>query len=159
MDMLTNEATDAVSKASAAFSTGVAQASAGLEKTQEHLKEHMGKAIKKAEEVATFSQGTFDALLKSGQIWTAGVQDLSKQIAATAQSQMEDTMSTFKALSGLRSLKEVMDLQTSFARSAVEKAMSETGRLTDASFRLAEQTMAPLTARVSVAVETFSKAV
>jgi phasin family protein len=158
MDMSTNETNETLTKASAAFSTGVAQASAGLEKTQAQIKEQMGKAMKKAEEVASFNQGTLDAVMKSSQIWAAGVQDLSKQFAATAQSQLEQTMSTFKAMSSLRSLKDVMDLQTSFARSAVEKAMSETGRLTDASLRLAEETMAPLTARVSVAVETFSKA-
>ena len=37
--------------------------------------------------------------------------------------------------------------------------MSETGRLTDASIKLAEQAMAPLTARVNVAVEKFTRSV
>jgi phasin family protein len=86
------------------------------------------------------------------------VQGLSKHLAATAQTQMEETMSAFKALTALRSLKDVMDMQASFARASVEKAMTETGKLTDATFKLAEETLAPLTARVTVAVETFSKA-
>jgi phasin family protein len=118
----------------------------------------MEKAMKKAEEIASFNQGTVEALMKSSQIWTTGVQGLSKHLAATAQTQMEETMSAFKALTALRSLKDVMDMQASFARASVEKAMTETGKLTDATFKLAEETLAPLTARVTVAVETFSKA-
>ena len=39
----------------------------------------------------------------------------------------------------------------------MEKTLAESGRLTDASVKLAEQTMAPLTARVTLAMEKFSK--
>jgi phasin family protein len=137
---------------------GYAKVAAGMEQTQAQLKGQIEKAMKKAEEVATFNQGTIDAMMKSGQIWAAGVQDISKQFAATAQTQLGETLSTFKTLTGMRSLKDMMDLQASFARSSVESAMTHTSHLTDASFKLAEQTMAPLTERVSLAVETFAKA-
>ena len=45
-----------------------------------------------------FSQGNVEAMVKSGQIWAAGVQDIGKQIAANAQASFDETMSTFKAL-------------------------------------------------------------
>lgn len=146
-------------KAGAAMSTGFSEAAAGLEKTQTQIKEQMEKAMKKAEEVASFGQGTVEAMVKSGQIWSTGMQDLGKQFAASAQSQFDETMSTFKVMTSLRSLKELMDVQSGFARATMEKAMSETGRMTDAGFRLAEEAAAPLTARVALAVETFSKPV
>ncbi len=145
-------------KVAAAVSDAAGQAVAGFEKTQVKLKEGMEKAMKTAEEIMSFNQGNIDALMKSSQIWAAGIQDLSKQWAATAQTAMGETMSTFKALSGVKSLKEAIDLQTSLARSSMEKAMAESGKFTDASVKLAEQTMAPLAARVTLAVETFSKA-
>jgi phasin family protein len=66
-------------------------------------------------------------------------------------------MSTFKALSSVRSLKDAFELQASFARTTMEKTLAESGRLTDASMKLTEQAMAPLTARVSLAVEKFAK--
>ncbi len=40
--------------------------------------------MKSAEELVSFSQGNFEAMMKAGQIWAAGVQDLQKQFAATA---------------------------------------------------------------------------
>jgi phasin family protein len=96
--------------------------------------------------------------VKSGQIWAAGVQDLSRQMAATAQASLDETLETFKALSSVKSLKDAIDLQASFARSALEKTMAESGKLTDASLKLTEQALAPITARVTMAVEQFAKA-
>jgi phasin family protein len=131
---------------------------AGFEKTQVKIKEGVEKAMKTAEEIMSFNQGNIDALMKSSQIWAAGIQDLSKQWAATAQTAMGETMTTFKALSSVKSLKEAIDLQTNLARSSMEKAMAESGKFTDASVKLAEQTMAPIAARVTLAVESFTKA-
>jgi phasin family protein len=136
---------------------GMANAAAGFEQTQAKVKEGMEKAMRTAEEFVAFGQGNMEAFVRSGQIWAAGVQDLSKQFAATAQASIDETVSTFKALSGVRSLKDAIDLQSSLARSTMEKTLAESGRLTDASFKLTEQALAPLTARVTLAVEKFAK--
>jgi phasin family protein len=57
----------------------------------------------------------------------------------------------------VKSVKEAVDLQSGFARSSIEKMVSETSKVTDASVKLAEEALAPLTARMSVAVQTFGK--
>ena len=114
--------------------------------------------MKTAEELVAFGQGNLEAMLKSSQIWATGMQDLSKQIAASAQASFDETMSTFKAMTSVRSLKDAMDLQASLARTTLEKTLAETGKLTDASFKLTEQAIAPITARVTLAVEKFAKA-
>jgi len=137
---------------------GVSRATAGIETTTVQVKQGMEKAMKTAEEFVAFGQGNAEALVKSGQIWAAGVQDLSKQFAATAQASFEEAMSTFKAMSGIKSLKDVMDLQASFARTAFEKSMAESSKMTDASIKLTEQALAPITARMTLAVEKFAKA-
>jgi phasin family protein len=131
-------------------------ATAGLEQAQVQMKEGVTRAMKTAEQVAQFSQGNVEAFVKSSQIWATGWQDISKQMAATAKANMDETMSAFKALTSVKSLKEVFDLQTSFARSSMEKAMAESGKLTEHSLKLAEQAFAPISARVNAAVETFS---
>ena len=137
---------------------GMAQAAAGFEKTQAKMKEGVEKAMKTAEEFVSFGQGNLEAFMKSGQIWAAGVQDLQKQMAATAQAQFEETVATFKALTSAKSLKDAFDLQASLARGAIEKTLAESGKLTDASLKLTEQALAPITARVTLAVEKFAKA-
>jgi phasin family protein len=136
---------------------GMAKAASGFSETQTKVKEGMEKVMKTAEELMAFSQGNVEAMMKSGQIWAAGVQDISKQMAATAQASFDETMATFKALASVKSLKDAIDLQASLARSAVEKTLSESGKFTDASLKLTEQALAPITARVTLAVEKFAK--
>ena len=119
----------------------------------------MDKAIKTAEEFVSFGQGNVEAVMKSSQIWAAGVQDLGKHFAATAQASMDETMANVKALSTVKSIKEAMELQTSFTKTSFEKLVAETGKLTDASMKLAEQALAPITERVTIATEKFARPV
>jgi len=137
---------------------GVAKATAGIEATQVKMKEGVEKAMKTAEEMVAFSKGNIEAIVKSSQIWATGMQDLSKHVAAAAKTSMEDSMAAFKALTSVKSLKDAIELQTSFARSSMEKTIAESGKLTDASVKLTEQALAPITERVSIAVGKFSKA-
>lgn len=155
--MTTMETNAAAGQNLAATSNSAAGAMAGDDQTQNKVDANMDKAVKTAEEFVSFGQGNFEAMMKAGQIWVAGVQDIQKAVSATAQAQVEAALGTFKALSGVKSLKEAMDLQTSLARSSLETAVAETGKLTDASVKLAEQAMAPITARVTLAVEKFGR--
>lgn len=132
--------------------------SAGVQTTPIPVTQRMEKVVKTAEEFVAFGQGNVEAFVKSGQIWAAGVQDLSKQVAANAQAQFDDTLSAFKAMTAIKSVKDLFELQSAFAKSAMEKTMTESGKLTDASLKLTEQVLAPITARVTTAVETFGKA-
>lgn len=136
---------------------GMQKAMAGFGVTRTTVQEGMEKAMKSAEEFVSFSQGNVEAVVTSSQIWTSGMQDLSKHVAATAQASLDETFATFKAMASVKSLRDAIELQTAFARSAIEKTVAESGKLTDASLKLTEQALAPITARVSVAVEKFAK--
>ncbi len=129
-----------------------------ITKTQAEVTTHMEKAMKSAEEFVSFGQGNLEAMMKASQVLATGLQDLSKHIAATAQASLDETTAHFKALSAVKSPKEALDLQTAAAKTAIEKTLAEAGKVTDASMKLAEQVAAPITARVTLAVEKFGKA-
>ena len=157
-DRTAETATKGFESTVAGLKDGMSRATAGFADTQAKVKEGMEKAMKTAEEMVAFSQGNLEAMVKCGQIWAAGVQDIGKQIAANAQASFDETMSTFKAMSSAKSLKDAFDLQATLARSTLEKTLAESGKLTDASMKLTEQALAPLTARFSLAMEKFAKA-
>jgi phasin family protein len=133
-----------------------AAATAGLEQAQVKMKEGVSRAMKTAEQFAQFQQGNIEAMMKSGQVFAAGLQDISKHVAATTQANFEEAVAAFRQLTTVKSLREAVELQTSFAKTSLEKAMAESGKLTETGLKLAEQVAAPLTARVNAAVETFS---
>lgn len=143
----------------AAMKDGMSKATSTVETSQLQFKEGITKTMKTAEEVVAFSQGNVEALIKSGQIWSTGLQDISKQFASSMQASYEEAMSAFKAMTSVKSLKEAVDLQVGLARSVVEKGVTESSKYTDASFKLAEQAMAPISSRMTLAVEKFSKPV
>jgi phasin family protein len=149
------ETTAAAAKPVAATAETMA---AAFNPTKPTLSQGMKTMMKSTEDLVAFSQANIEAFVKSSQIWSAGVQELTKQMASTAKASFEESVSTFKAITTCKSVKEAMDLQSSFAKAALEKAMAESNKLTDASIKLTEQTLAPITARVTVAVETFGKA-
>jgi phasin family protein len=149
--------TSGFEQTAAAIKDGMVKATAGFQTTQAQVKENVEKAMKTAEEMLAFNQGNFEAVVKSGKIWSSGVQEITQQVVASAQASFDETLATCRALGAVKSLKEAVDLQASLARSSMEKAVAETGRLTDASVKLAEQAMAPLTQRYALAVEKFAR--
>ena len=108
-----------------------------------------------AQDFVSFGQGNVEAFVRSSQILATGMQDMSKQMAATAQSSMEEMMATFRAMVGVRSIKDAMEMQATLARTTVEKAMAQTSQVAETSFKLA---IAPIAGRVTLAVESFGKA-
>jgi phasin family protein len=144
--------------AAASVNDSVKQTAAGVEQTQARVQQGMEKVMKTTEDFLAFGQGNVEALVKSSQIWAAGLQDLGKQVAATAQAQIEDTVSAFRAMAGAKTVKDAFEVQTALARTAIEKTLADSGRLTETSIKLTEQALAPVTARVSLAVEKFGRA-
>ncbi|SDD37390.1 phasin family protein [Belnapia rosea] len=136
---------------------GAAPAHATMEKTMEQATKATEGMMKAAEQAAEFSRGNAEAMAKAAQVYMTGVQDLSKQTLAMMQGLSEHAIASAKALAAVKSLKEATEIQTSYARTAMEKALAESTKLQEASLKLAEATFAPLSARMTLAVETMSK--
>jgi phasin family protein len=107
---------------------------------------------------AAFGTGNLEAMNASGKIWAAGVNDLTTQVAANAKTSFEASVAAFKALTAVKSVREAIELQGKYSKTAIADAVATSKSLTEASIKLVEQSMAPLTARLAVAVESLSKA-
>jgi len=126
--------------------------------TNPMFQQGLNTVISSSQDFVAFGKANLDALAASSQIWAAGVQDLMKQFASAVSASYEESVATFKALSGAKSVREAIDLQSTLGQAAIVKATAESRKLIDASIKLTEQTLAPLTTRVTVAVEGFAKA-
>jgi phasin family protein len=117
----------------------------------------MKTMITSTEDFVELGQANMEAFVKSGQIWTAGMQEQMKQFATTTKASFDEFVATFKAISSAKSVTEAVELQSKFATSVVEKIVVESNNLINTSIKLTEQTLAPITARVTDAVEIFGK--
>ena len=129
----------------------------GVEQTQATARDGMSKAVRTAEELAAFAQGNMEALARSSQIVAAGMQDMGQTLAAAARTSLDDMMGAFKAMASAKSVKDAMALQSSLLRASLDRAASHAIQMTEGGMKLSEQACAPITARLSLAAETFSR--
>jgi len=158
IDMSKAAASYNIAQTMSSLKDGVAQATASMEQAQTAMRQGVEKAIKSAADMFSFAQGNFEAFAKASQILTTGLQDMTQTITASSKASVEDTMHTLKAMGSVKSIKEAMDLQTSLLRSTIEKAVAQTSKMTDSSMKLSEQAFAPISARLTLAAETFGRA-
>ncbi|MBB5694533.1 phasin family protein [Muricoccus pecuniae] len=154
-------ATDTVSTAATAATTATenvaSKATNFAEAGTTQMRSAMEQASKAAQEFAEFSRGNAEIFTQVAQTWMMGTQDLSRQAFAFAQALTDHTLEGARALATVKSLKEAAEIQANFARGTLDRVMSETTKMQEASLRLAEQVTTPVTQRVSLAMERATK--
>jgi phasin family protein len=148
---------DSTAQAQKIIEDSTSQARIVLEKSMEQAHKTAADMSKAAEEAAAFSRGNVEAFTKAAQLYFTGVQDLGRQVVATMQGLSDHTLEGVKAMSSARSLKDVADLQASLARTAFEKSIADATKLQEAAMKVAEEAFAPISARVTVAVEKLAR--
>lgn len=163
-DMAENKAADVkkiaaegAAQAQKIVTEGAAQARVAMEKSMEQMSKGAEGVMKAAEEFADFGRGNVEAFTKAAQTWATGTQDLARQAMALAQGLTDHTLEGAKALSAVKSLNEAAEIQAKFAKSAMEKAVAESAKMQDAVLKLTEQAVAPISARMTVAMEKMAK--
>lgn len=136
---------------------GAARARTAMETSMVQTQDAAAKMSRAAEDAAEFGRGNVEAFTQAAQVYFAGVQDLGRQMLANVQSLSEHAMEGAKALSTVKSVKEMTELQTSLARTAFEKSLADANALREQMTKLTEAAIAPLTARVTVATEKFAR--
>lgn len=124
---------------------------------QEQVEKAQQTLFKRCDEAASFGKANVDACAQSGALFAKGVESLSKELVALAQSAAEANLATAQALFGAKSLREVIDLQTEFSRSRFDSLVAESAKLTELGIALAQETIEPLQARLNATVEKLTR--
>jgi hypothetical protein len=162
------KAVEALAAGKEAVETVVATSTEAATKTiaqaQAVVKEQIDTAMKNAsgvfsavEDVVEFGKGNLEAVVKANQILVAGLQDIGKNAVASAQSAIEEGMTTARQLATVKSVKEAVDLQGAYLRSAMEKAFANAVATQQTGLKLVETAFAPVADRAKLAMEKFAK--
>lgn len=107
---------------------------------------------KAARNAAEFGRGNLEALTQSAQAYVQGTQELSRQAFTAVQELNTQAVEGAKALVSAKTLKEAAEVQAQFARTALDRAASESARLQQAAVQVIERAVAPLFQRAAVAL-------
>ncbi len=140
---------------------GTEAAQKGYEQAVQLTQEQVTKAntafVRGYEDIQGFSKGTLDAFVAAGTIWAKGAEAISKQVMALTQNSMQSSVGAAKAMLGCKTLREAIDLQADYAKSNFDALVAEGAKLGEMSMKVANDAIAPIQARVTVAVEKMAK--
>ena len=111
-----------------------------------------------AGDMTEFTKGNVEALVESGKILGAGVQDMARGEVEAAKGAFETATADLKAMAAIKSPAELFKLQGEIARRNFDAAVAHYSKNAEVSMKLANEAFAPLSTRMSLAAEKISKA-
>ena len=142
-------------KAQATFQANAEQAQAAGAKA---LREVADKSAASLSELNVQGKQNLEAMVASAAAAQKGVEALSAQSAAFTRKSWEDGVAAAKSMSQARSIQELLELQTSWAKSATEAYLAEVTRATDVVTASVKDSFQPINERVTASVEKFQAA-
>jgi phasin family protein len=121
------------------------------EKTSQQL-------LKGYDDLASFSKDNAEAALASGTIVAKGLETVGKSVYAYAQSSLEAGVSVGKQALTVKTFRELVDLQSSYAKRSFETLVAESTKISELSLKIANEALEPIQARVTATVQKFGKA-
>lgn len=128
-------------------------AAKGLKDMQADVTGSLAQATDLARAYAEVQRDALETVVKAGQIYGEGLKSLAAHAAETNRTQFEESIAHLRALTGVKSIHEAMELQTQYARTAASRALTEGSTMVESGLELAEKTLAPITARAREAAE------
>ena len=154
-----------MTKAKTATTDYAAQMKEGLAELQTRAKTAYDKGAEYAAEARDFSQGNLDAMVESGKIFAAGMQDLTKTAVEDGKVAVEDgkaaveTMTAdAKEFAAVKSPTDFVQLQGKIASRNFDAAVAQFSKATEMWVKLAGDVAAPISGRMSLAMEKVRKA-
>lgn len=141
------------------MATTAQSAKAGAEQATDFgydaFKSTVDRSIAAFDGMAVNSKLNLEAIADSVGAAAECAQTLSAQAAAYSKKALEDHLAVTKRLATARSLQEAFDIQTGYAKSAMEGYLAELTRWSDSFTASMQRSMKPINDRVAAAAEHF----
>lgn len=122
------------------------------------FKDLIEKSLSALGEVNTHSKKNLEAVVASVTAATKGAEALGAQAMAYSKKALEDQVAAAKTLTGAKSVQEVVELQTAFAKSALEAYIAEMNKASETVAASVKECFQPINERVTAFVERFQTA-
>lgn len=145
------------------YKAGSEAALKGFEKstafTREQVEKTFPQAVTKFDEATAFTKESIDASFASAAVASKGFDALADELAAYGKKAAEASFATVKAMSSIKSVQELIEVQTGFARAAFDTAFAGATKMAEIAVKTANESVEPIQTRVAKAVEKYSKPV
>jgi phasin family protein len=117
------------------------------------FRETVEKSLGALNEANAHSKRNLEAVVESVTAATRGAETLGAQALAFSKKSWEDSVAAAQSLSSAKSVQEVVEIQTNWAKSSLETYLSELNRWSDTVSASVKDTLKPLNERMTATVE------
>ncbi|MCR5880712.1 phasin family protein [Phenylobacterium sp. J367] len=122
------------------------------------FKDGVEKTLAALNEANSHSKKNLEAVVASVTAATKGAEALGAQAMAFSKTAFDSQVAAAKSLASAKSVQEVIELQTAFAKGALETYMAQVGQMSETVSGSVKDSMKPLNERVTAMVERLQAA-
>jgi phasin family protein len=161
-ETITAAAKKNVETATAQVKASTQQAQAQAEKLQaagaQAFREGVDKSVASLSELNAHGKKNLEAVVESATAAQKGAEALSHNALAFTKKTWEENVAAAQSMAQARSVQELIELQTTWAKSATESYLSEVTKATDLFTASLKDSFKPINERVTASVEKFQAA-
>lgn len=125
--------------------------------TKEQVEKASETAMKSYDEISKLNKETFDAMAKCNNALVKGGEEMGKAYFSFFKNTADANVEAMKAIMGAKSLNEVVEIQSDFARTSFDTFVAESTKLSEMGVKVATDAFQPIQSQVNVAVERAMK--
>jgi phasin family protein len=155
MATVINEAAD---KANTTAQVGADNVNSMAGAAQARSADAMQKGMKFVEEMNDFAKGNVEAMVEASKIAARGAEDIAKYSADYARGSVEKANDRARRIAGVKSPTELLQLQSEFAREAMDQVATETSKFAEGYLKLLGEIAQPFQNRMAIAASKLKTA-
>ena len=110
------------------------------------------------EKISDYYKANYDALLESQAVLVKGFEEFSRHVVSLTQASLESAASATKAAIAAKTVNDLVTLQADYSKASIEKLLTDSSKLGEFGVKLANEAIAPVSARVNETVSLVRKA-
>lgn len=128
-----------------------------LAAAQEQLEKAATAAFQSYDELTALGKDNIDAVVKASTVLVKGFETLGKEVASYSQASVEKSVANTQALFSVKTLRELLELQSELTKQALDSWLEEGTKLGELSVKASNEAFEPIQKQVNIAVERFLK--
>jgi len=119
------------------------------EASAEAMKQQMERTVAAFRDMGSFGKENYEAMVASATACSKGMETLTARAAAFTKQAMEEQVAAAKSMMTARSVQELIERQTEFARQSFDTYIAEMNQMSDVLAGVAREALQPFSDRVS----------
>lgn len=120
--------------------------------TKDQVEKASKSLMKGYDEFTELTQKNVEAFVKAGNVWAKGAENIGKAYFNLAQVSAEASAEVAQAMFAAKTLKDVVDVQTGYAKASMDTIVAEGKKINDMTVKVANEAFEPIQLQVNEAI-------